>query len=366
MKIRATMFLLALLVGIALAGCGGETTVPSSTIGSTLSPGATTIPNQPTPNRLDFPVDNNMLENQTGNALNLLNKSLRSQILVTIGNSSNNLVHFQIVAIQQQNNAPVSDPNLNWKILPNSTPYSSAFLSTDTRLEQGIWGSFNPQTLTYTPPAQITADPDATPPNSKALDTFGIFIQPDDPSLSPKIILIHLNLAIFVSPGSSSIPANTATSTAQITGSISGTTLTVTALSSGVLSVGDTVAGTGVASGTTVTAQVSGTPGGVGTYTVSASQTVAGEALMVSLSTQQLTATVPGDGFQTTGPKVTWALLDSSGNPAATGGIDASGLLTAPQLAGNYTIKVTSTTQPDKSTTIPLQVYSKGLIFQTQ
>lgn len=61
--------------------------------------------------------------------------------------------------------------------------------------------------------------------------------------------------------------------TATVTGSISGTTLTVTAVSSGLLRVGFIISGTGVTAGTTITAYGTGT-GGNGTYTVSASQTV--------------------------------------------------------------------------------------------
>jgi hypothetical protein len=61
---------------------------------------------------------------------------------------------------------------------------------------------------------------------------------------------------------------------ATVTGSISGTTLTVTATTSGVLKVGQTISGAGVTGGTTITAYGTGT-GGNGTYTVSASQTVA-------------------------------------------------------------------------------------------
>lgn len=57
------------------------------------------------------------------------------------------------------------------------------------------------------------------------------------------------------------------------TGSISGTTLTITAVSTGMLVPGRVIAGTGVTSGTTVTAFGTGS-GGVGTYTVSVSQTV--------------------------------------------------------------------------------------------
>lgn len=59
---------------------------------------------------------------------------------------------------------------------------------------------------------------------------------------------------------------------ASVTGSISGTTLTVSAVSSGTLSVGMIISGTGITSGTTITALGTGT-GGTGTYTVSVSQT---------------------------------------------------------------------------------------------
>lgn len=58
------------------------------------------------------------------------------------------------------------------------------------------------------------------------------------------------------------------------TGSISGTTLTISAVASGVIAVGDTISGTGVTANTTITALGTGT-GGTGTYSVSASQTVA-------------------------------------------------------------------------------------------
>lgn len=61
---------------------------------------------------------------------------------------------------------------------------------------------------------------------------------------------------------------------AVVTGSIATTTLTVTAVTSGVLKVGQPIAGSGVTAGTVITAQLTGTAGGVGTYSVSASQTV--------------------------------------------------------------------------------------------
>ena len=63
-----------------------------------------------------------------------------------------------------------------------------------------------------------------------------------------------------------------------VTGSISGTTLTVTAVTSGILTVGAAIYGTGVTANTIIVAQGTGT-GGVGTYTVSISQTVPSTAI---------------------------------------------------------------------------------------
>jgi hypothetical protein len=61
---------------------------------------------------------------------------------------------------------------------------------------------------------------------------------------------------------------------AVVTGSISATTLTVTAVTSGSLAVGSFITGTGITVGTYITALGTGT-GGAGTYTVNTSQTVA-------------------------------------------------------------------------------------------
>jgi len=71
---------------------------------------------------------------------------------------------------------------------------------------------------------------------------------------------------------------NSTTVGAQVTGSISTTTLTVTAVASGTLFVGQTIQGTGVTALTIITAFGTGT-GGVGTYTVSTSQTVTSTTL---------------------------------------------------------------------------------------
>ena len=66
---------------------------------------------------------------------------------------------------------------------------------------------------------------------------------------------------------------NSVASPAIVTGAIAGTTLTVSAVTSGTLRIGQTIEGTGVTDGTIIKAFGTGS-GGVGTYTVSASQTV--------------------------------------------------------------------------------------------
>ena len=63
-----------------------------------------------------------------------------------------------------------------------------------------------------------------------------------------------------------------------VTGSITSTTLTVTAVSVGVLQVGSVITGTGIATGTTITALGTGA-GGIGTYTVNISQSVVSTAI---------------------------------------------------------------------------------------
>lgn len=65
---------------------------------------------------------------------------------------------------------------------------------------------------------------------------------------------------------------------AVVTGAIAGTTMTVSAVVSGTLAVGQVIAGSGVTAATTITALGTGT-GGTGTYTVSTTQTVASTSI---------------------------------------------------------------------------------------
>lgn len=85
--------------------------------------------------------------------------------------------------------------------------------------------------------------------------------------------------------------------TASFTGSISGTTLTVTAVSSPTTNpiyVGMAISGTGITAGTVISAlQNVGGNGGVGTYTVSVSQTVASTTISGTVG-QRMIFTYPG------------------------------------------------------------------------
>ena len=80
-------------------------------------------------------------------------------------------------------------------------------------------------------------------------------------------------------------------SIAIVTGSIATTTLTVTAVTSGTLAVGQFLTGTGVTAGTYISALGTGT-GGTGTYTVSASQTVASTAITATAAAANVTGAI--------------------------------------------------------------------------
>lgn len=90
-----------------------------------------------------------------------------------------------------------------------------------------------------------------------------------------------VTFAATATPGTASGAASSiAAATNSFTGSINDNILTVTVLSTGTIRPGTTISGTGVATGTKIVSQVSGTTGGVGVYTVSIpNQTVASTAI---------------------------------------------------------------------------------------
>lgn len=94
------------------------------------------------------------------------------------------------------------------------------------------------------------------------------------------------------------------------TGSISGTTLTITAVTSGTLKVNAPITGTGVSANTYITSFNTGT-GGVGTYSVNNSQTVASTTI-----SNRATSTVAAGG----GLTITMVFQVHSGNATFTAG----------------------------------------------
>ena len=81
---------------------------------------------------------------------------------------------------------------------------------------------------------------------------------------------------------------------AQFIGSTTGTTLNVTSMKSGTIAVGQQLFGIGVASETIITALGTGT-GGVGSYTINQTQTVASQTLTSAATAATITASIAGN-----------------------------------------------------------------------
>jgi hypothetical protein len=102
-------------------------------------------------------------------------------------------------------------------------------------------------------------------------------------------------------PGGASVTGAIAASTFSATGSITNNVLTISAVGAGTIVNGATFTGTGVATGTQIVSQLSGTPGGVGTYAVNIpSQNVASTAISGTYGTLTVSAAAtPGIGIGT-------------------------------------------------------------------
>lgn len=100
------------------------------------------------------------------------------------------------------------------------------------------------------------------------------------------------------------ITASAAPGGATFTGAIAGFTLTVSTAPSSPIVLGAALSGAGVAAGTIVVSQISGSAGAAGTYQLSASQSVASEPMSASWGVLTATAFVQNEG-----PLVAGALL---------------------------------------------------------
>ena len=137
--------------------------------------------------------------------------------------------------------------------------------------------------------------------------------------------------------GSIAINRGTASSIApnSVTGAISGTTLTVSAVGTGALAPGQIISGTGVTEGTTIVNQLTGAAGSTGTYTVSVSQTVSSTTITTPYAA---TLTVGGT---VTGTFVPGQIISGTGvtaNTAITRNISGTGG------AGTYAVNISQTT----------------------
>ena len=118
-------------------------------------------------------------------------------------------------------------------------------------------------------------------------------------------------------------------------GSITGTTLALSSVASGAAYVGATITGTGVTAGTRITEFLTGT-GGAGTYTVSASQTVAS----TTITDQAIAGMIRYNSTLSTfeGYSGSWG---SIGGGATGGGSDAVFNLNDKTITTSYTIAAT-------------------------
>lgn len=134
--------------------------------------------------------------------------------------------------------------------------------------------------------------------------------------------------------GSTSTASTIAAATFSVTGTITGNVMTVTAVGSGTVVPGAAISGTGITSGNTVGAQLSGTAGGIGTYSVTI-----GEETVTS-------TTISGTyGLLTVGGTLTgtWGVgqVVSAGGTSA--GTIITGLGTGTGGAGTYYVNNTQT-----------------------
>lgn len=134
----------------------------------------------------------------------------------------------------------------------------------------------------------------------------------------------RVTFAATGSPLTNSLTASLAATTFAVTGSIADDVLTVTGVSSGTIVPGASISGTGIATGTQIVSQLSGTAGGIGTYVVSIpEQTVASTTVNGTYGT--LTVTVAGAGPIQVGDILTGGTLAAgtviTGLGTGTGGV---------------------------------------------
>lgn len=135
-------------------------------------------------------------------------------------------------------------------------------------------------------------------------------------------------------PQDFSVTGSVAAGAGSVTGSIADNLMTITAVGSGTIQIGGTITGSGVATGTVVTGQVSGTANGVGVYTVTPpGQTVASTTLTEAHGV--LTVTAVGSGAVHVGDTI---VAGGGGNTASVAGTTVTALGTGSGGTGTYIV----------------------------
>lgn len=152
-------------------------------------------------------------------------------------------------------------------------------------------------------------------------------------------------IGVNLSPDTNTSPFDYVFQNAVVTGSITATTLTVSAVTSGVIRINDTVGGGTTTAGTQITAFGTGT-GGIGTYTVSVNQTVISTTLVSGPSNNGTTGN--GIAFASGVYKVSGVIATTTVGVSVTFGSSTSDqfafaaalelkLGSSPPVASNYT-----------------------------
>lgn len=137
--------------------------------------------------------------------------------------------------------------------------------------------------------------------------------------------------------------ANYGPAQCEFTASLSGTTMTVTAVAGGSLAVGQIVVGTGITAGTTIASFGSGA-GGIGTYTLSAGATTESAEAIVAYS-----------------PTTNLQIGDVVTGTGLTAGTYIAALGTGSGGTGTYTLSTAAATESDEAVT----VFSSAVIYDS-
>ena len=197
--------------------------------------------------------------------------------------STNELVYQQTPTVEVLNFS-----NFGQTSKLNSIPYASNQViktsNITTNLDNFLDTSVGSQTYTFGPKIQaryVAATNNATGYNTYSLDGIN-WIRPNSQvfGTAGPAYSVAYNGNLWVMGGQAAPGAAT---TNPNGGSISGTTFSITSISTGATFYpGALLIGSTIAAGTYITAQLTGTPGGIGTYSVNISQTVAAGAFTIT------------------------------------------------------------------------------------